>query len=123
MVRSEHSKYLVVRSQRGMLWTGACMLAVLLAAFTGGCSASVHPTNNSTTQPPPSTGAQTFGILGTVSPVTGGSGAVLTLSGAASATATANSAGAYTFTGLAAGTYAVTPSKTGFTFSPTTQAT
>jgi hypothetical protein len=43
------------------------------------------------------------------------------LSGASSATTTANGSGAYTFTGLVAGTYAVTPSQTGFTFSPTTQ--
>jgi hypothetical protein len=123
MVRSEHSNDLAVRSQRALLSIGASVLAALLAAFTGGCSASVRPTNNAATQPPISPTAQTFGISGTVSPVTGGSGAVITLSGAASATATANSAGAYTFTGLAAGTYAVAPSKTGFTFSPTTQAT
>jgi hypothetical protein len=118
MVRSEHSKNLTDRWQLAILCTVAC----LLAAFVGGCSASVSPTNNVATQPPGSPAAQTFGISGTVSPVTGGSGAVVTISGAASATATANSAGAYSFTGLAAGTYAVTPSKTGFTFSPSTQA-
>ena len=112
------SKRLAVRSQCAVLWAGAC----LLAALAWGCSASVLPTNNPATQPPPSPGAQMFGISGTVSPVTGGSRAVLTLSGAASATTTANSTGAYSFTGLAAGTYAVTPSNTGFTFSPTTQA-
>jgi hypothetical protein len=121
MVRSEHSNQLAVRSQPAVLSIGASVLAALLAAFTGGCSASVHPTNNAATQPPPSTGSQTFGISGTVSPVTGGSGTVITLSGAASATTTANSAGAYSFTGLAGGTYAVTPSNTGFTFNPTTQ--
>jgi hypothetical protein len=110
----KHSKRFASCTQRAAFWTGACMLA----ALTWGCSGTVHPTNT-VNQPP---GAQSFGISGTVSPVTGGSGAVLTLSGAASATTTANSAGSYSFTGLAAGTYAVTPSNTGFTFSPTTQA-
>ena len=65
--------------------------------------------------------AQTFGISGTISPAAGGSGATLTLSGAASATTTANSSGNYAFSGLANGTYAVTPSRTGYTFSPSVQ--
>jgi hypothetical protein len=43
----------------------------------------------------------------------------VTLSGAASATATADSSGNYSFTGLANGSYTVTPSKAGYTFSPT----
>ena len=40
------------------------------------------------------------------------------MSGAASATATADASGTYSFTGLANGAYTVTPSKSGFTFSP-----
>src|SRR6266496_514285 len=66
--------------------------------------------------------AQTFAISGTISPAAGGSGATVTLSGAAAATTTADGAGNYTFTGLANGTYAVTPSRTGYTFNPSTQA-
>jgi Bacterial Ig domain/Carboxypeptidase regulatory-like domain len=62
----------------------------------------------------------TFSISGTISG-TGGSGTILTLSGPSSATATANASGAYTFSGLAKGTYAITPSHTGFTFSPNSQ--
>ncbi len=46
----------------------------------------------------------------------------MALSGAASATVTADVSGNYTFTGLANGAYAVTPSKSGFTFSLTSQA-
>ena len=64
----------------------------------------------------------THSISGTISPVTGGSGATVTLSGVASATTTADGVGNYNFTGLANGNYAVTPSHTGYTFSPTTQA-
>ncbi len=65
--------------------------------------------------------APTFSISGTISPTTGGSGATLTLSGAVTTTTTADGAGNYTFSGLANGMYAVTPSHTGYTFSPTSQ--
>src|SRR6267143_535336 len=64
---------------------------------------------------------QTFSISGTISPTAGGAGATVTLSGAAAATTTANGTGNYTFTGLVNGTYAVTPSRTGYTFNPSTQ--
>lgn len=47
--------------------------------------------------------------------------ATLTLSGTASATTTADSSGNYTFTNLPNGSYTVTPSKTGYSFSPTNQ--
>jgi stage V sporulation protein SpoVS len=64
----------------------------------------------------------TFNISGTLSPTTGGSGATVTLSGAAAATTIADAAGNYTFTGLINGNYVVTPSHTGYTFSPAIQA-
>jgi len=63
----------------------------------------------------------TFSITGTISPITGGSGSKVTLSGAAAATTTTDSAGNYIFSGLANGTYAVTPSHTGYTFTPSVQ--
>ena len=62
----------------------------------------------------------TYSLSGTISGA-GGNGATVTLSGAASATVTANSSGAYTFSGLASGTYTVTPSLSGFSFSPASQ--
>ena len=45
-------------------------------------------------------------------------GITMTLSGASSATTTTDNVGNYTFTGLDNGSYTITPSKTGFTFSP-----
>jgi len=63
--------------------------------------------------------AQTFSLSGTLSPTASGSGATVTLTGAASATTTADGSGNFSFSGLANGSYTVTPSKTGFTFSPT----
>ncbi|MGO9211040.1 MAG: N,N-dimethylformamidase beta subunit family domain-containing protein [Terriglobales bacterium] len=62
-----------------------------------------------------------YSITGTISG-TGGNGATVTLSGAATATVIASASGAYTFTGLASGAYTVTPSNTGFTFSPASKA-
>ena len=47
------------------------------------------------------------------------SGVTMALTGASSATATTDAGGNYTFAGLANGSYIVTPSRTGFTFSPT----
>jgi hypothetical protein len=71
----------------------------------------------SISQPPP-----TWSISGTVSPAASGSGTTVTLSGAASASTTADASGNYTFSGLANGAYTVTPSKSGFTFTPANRA-
>jgi hypothetical protein len=56
----------------------------------------------------------TYTISGEVS----GTTATVTLSGAASKSTTTDSLGNYTFTGLPNGSYVVTPSQTGYTFSP-----
>ena len=66
------------------------------------------------------TSARTYTISGTISGV-GGSGATIILSGAAMATTTANSSGGYSFSVLN-GSYTVTPGKTGYVFTPTSQA-
>ena len=65
--------------------------------------------------------SQTWSISGTISPTPGGSGAVMTLSGSASATVNADSFGNYSFAGLANGAYTVTPSNSGYSFSPASQ--
>jgi hypothetical protein len=91
------------------------MLAPMVLLW--GCSGFV---SGKPPMPPPT--PQTFSISGTLGPVAGGSGATVTLSGARAATQTADSSGKYIFNGLANGTYAVTPSHTGYTFSPNSQA-
>ena len=63
----------------------------------------------------------TFTLSGTISPASAGSGAAVVLTGPVGATATANSSGNYSFPGLTNGTYSVTPTKSGFTFTPATQ--
>lgn len=68
-----------------------------------------------------SSAVQTFTITGTISGP-GGANATVNLTGAGTATVTANSSGVYSFTGRANGSYTVTPSKTGYAFTPTSQA-
>ena len=84
---------------------------VFLLTACGGGGGSSDPT-----PPNPST----YSISGTVT----SSGTVLqgvsvTLSGSSSASVTTDASGKYTFTGLANGGYTLTPSQTGYTFTPT----
>lgn len=69
---------------------------------------------DSGTAPPPVT---TFMISGNVS----GSSAVLSLSGPSTGTATTDASGNYSFTGLPGGLYVVSPSRTGYAFTPSTR--
>src|SRR5882672_8743979 len=62
-----------------------------------------------------------YGVSGTITPTAAGNGAAVALSGAASASATADNAGNYTFAGLANGSYMVTPTHTGYAFTPGSQ--
>ncbi len=64
------------------------------------------------------TATASYSISGTVSGATN-SGVTMTLTGAANATTITASNGTYTFSGLGNGSYTVTPSKSGYTFSPT----
>jgi uncharacterized protein (TIGR03437 family) len=50
-----------------------------------------------------------------------GSGATITLTGPKNATATADGSGNFTFAGLANGAYTITPTKAGYSFSPTSR--
>lgn len=65
---------------------------------------------------PPS--SSTYSISGTVS---GATASTVTLSGAASRTTTTNSLGQFTFASLPNGSYVVAPSKSGYTFTPSTK--
>jgi hypothetical protein len=74
------------------------------------------PAQNFTIQPIP-----TYSISGNITPMANGGLATVSLTGPSSATITADSSGGYTFNGLPNGTYMVTPSKSGFSFTPTNQ--
>ena len=70
-----------------------------------------------------SSAAQTFTVSGTISGTGENAAAVTLTSGTTTvATVTSTAAGAYTFTGVANGSYTVTPTKAGFSFTPTSQA-
>ncbi|HLH03496.1 MAG TPA: DUF4082 domain-containing protein [Bryobacteraceae bacterium] len=64
----------------------------------------------------PQGSSQTYSISGTVS----GATASISLSGASSASTETNSSGQYTFSGLANGSYLLSPSASGYSFSPAT---
>ena len=102
-----NGSYTVTPSHAGYTFSPASQNTTVGGANVSGVNFTAAAQNN------------TYSVSGTITPTAGGSGATVTLSGAASATTTANSSGAYSFTGLANGSYAVTPSKAGYTFSPT----
>jgi Carboxypeptidase regulatory-like domain len=64
--------------------------------------------------------SSTYTISGTITG-SGGNGATVTLGGTSSGTTIADGLGNYSFTGLGNGPFTITPSKTGYTFSPVTQ--
>jgi len=65
-----------------------------------------------------STGTPTYSISGSISGV---GGASIALSGTSSASTVANGSGAYSFANLSNGSYTVTPTLSGYTFSPSSQ--
>jgi hypothetical protein len=70
---------------------------------------------------PQSVNPNTYAINGTILPSSGGSGSTLNLSGTAAGSTTADGSGNYSFTGLANGTYVVSPTHSGYTFTPSLQ--
>ncbi len=63
----------------------------------------------------PTSGAS---ISGTITPASAATGATVALSGSATQTTTADVNGNFTFASLSSGTYTVTPTKAGYTFTP-----
>ncbi len=95
-------------------------VAAVTAAQTATLTASA---NGVTVSCPLGIVVATWSISGSVNPPSLGSAATLALGGASGATATAtvDSSGSYMFSVLSKGTYSLTPSKTGYTFTPATQ--
>lgn len=101
--------YTVTPSQTGFSFTPASSNATISGASVTGISFIATST------------IQTWNLSGVISPVAAGSGAAVALTGTATASALADGSGSFTFTGLSNGAYTVTPSKAGFTFSPSSQ--
>ena len=100
--------YTVTPSKSGFTFTPASQQVTVSGANVTGVTFAVQP-------------IPTWSISGTISPAATGTGSTVTLSGAGSGSTTADSSGNFSFSGLANGTYTVTPSKTGFTFTPANQ--
>src|SRR3984957_1968333 len=85
-------------------------------------SQSVTVNGNTVTVPLFTATAVSYRITGTVTPAASGNGATVTLTqnGTTVGTATVAS-GAYTFNNIANGTYTVTPTESGYSFSPSNQ--
>ena len=96
--------------------SSAIQLSSGAAAASTGASLSTSTTGSTVTIQQASA---TFSISGTISP--GGSGTMVMLTGTASSSTTANGSGNYTFAGLANGSYTVTPSNSGYTFTPSSR--
>lgn len=96
------------------------LAALALSCFLSGCGTATKSAV-STPAPGPGPGPGTYSISGTISPTAAAAGVTLALSGPSTANATADSSGNYSFSGLVNGTYVVTPTHSGFTFSPTIQ--
>jgi len=113
-------RYLMYRSRRWTLTKSrgfpkclAFSLALLpLFVSLCGCAGVVSPGSGT---------SDTFLLSGTISPQSIGDGTNVTLSGPASASTIGNRSGTYSFSGLANGTYAITPSRSGYIFSPNVQ--
>ena len=94
---------------RGVSFGSFVLLAIVVLA---GCSNDDNPIVVPV--------AVTYSISGQVASTGSGlSGVTMALTGASSATAITDASGNYSFTGLDNGSYTITPSRTGFTFSPT----
>lgn len=102
-----NGSYTVTPSKNGFTFNPANQLVIV-------SSANVTSVNFTAT-------ALTWGISGAISPAASANGTTITLSGAASAVTTTDVSGNYTFTGLSNGSYIVTPSKTGYVFTPPAQ--
>jgi len=64
------------------------------------------------------TAVPTYTLSGTITPAANGAGSIVSLGGSPSAVTSADASGAYAFPGLPAGTYTVTPSRSGYVFTP-----
>jgi len=95
-------------SQNGLITAMGSGSATVIASY-GGFASSV-----SITVKIPSA---TYSISGTA----GVASATVSISGAANASATANSSGAFSFSNLVPGSYTITPSLSGYSFTPTSQ--
>ena len=99
------------------LTNGTTYFFVVTAVNANGESVTSFEVSATPAATPPPTWSISGAVTGAVQ-----AGVTITLSGAGSATTTTNASGNYTFSGRTDGNYTVTPSLTGYTFSPASMA-
>ena len=102
--------YTVTPAKTGLLFDPADQAVTISGVDVPGVNFTAHVV-----------GQGAFTISGAISPAADAAGATVTLTGDASATTTVDPAGNYSFANVPNGAYTVAPSKTGFSFSPTSQ--
>jgi hypothetical protein len=101
----QNGSYTITPTKAGFTFSPVNAAVTVSGANVAGINFAATPTS-------------TWTISGTI---TGTTAVTVALSGTATATTTTDASGAYSFAGLANGTYVVTPSKTGFNFTPASQ--
>ena len=92
-----------------------CFLAIsILAGLIAGCAGVVNGNSGGG-------GNQTFTLSGKLTPIAAGNGATVTISGVANASTTTDASGNYSIAGLPNGSYVVTPTHSGYSFTPASQ--
>ena len=105
-----NGSYTITPGKSGYTFSPASQPVTINGANQSGINFTVQGTGSS------------WSISGVLSPSAGGGGgATVALNGTATATTTADANGNYSFASLATGSYTVTPSKSGYTFSPASQ--
>ena len=109
----ESGSYTITPSMTGYIFTSVSQVVTVNGADVTGNDFTATASTGST-----------YSISGTVTTSTGGilSGVTITLSGANTGTVLSDASGNYSFANLESGSYTVTPSMTGYTFTPASQA-
>jgi len=94
-------------------------IVVCLSCLANVGCVGLSTSSKATSQPDPL--PPTYGISGTISPSVNGSGATVSLSGPDGTSTTTDGSGNYSFSGLSSNSFTVTPSKAGFSFTPSSR--
>ena len=90
------------------LLSGAFVVVLCFSHF--GCGGGSSPSDQG--------GGTAYAISGTISPASSGAASTINLGGSAAASTIADASGNYSFGALPNGSYTITPSKSGFSFTP-----
>ena len=97
-------------------------IATATGTSTGTFALTITGTSGSLSRSTPVTltvNGPTYSVGGAISPAGSGASTLVALGGTSAASTTADASGGYSFGGLSNGSYLVTPTKNGFTISPT----